>query len=163
MKSLSCGIVVVNAAEEVLLCHATGTSHWDIPKGGAEAGETALEAALRETREEAGLIFAPEALAELGELHYRRAKSLHLYAALTARFDPARCRCTSHYTDGWGRLRPEMDAFEWTPFARVPLRCARRLTELLTQTLPLPALLLRLAGQPVAVPRFVADGPVRES
>lgn len=161
MKSVSCGIVVVNAAHEVLLCHATGTAHWDIPKGGAEAAETPLRTALRETREEAGLVFSPEALTELGSLRYRRSKSLHLFAVLTGRFDAARCRCTSHWTDAWGRQRPEMDAFEWTPFARVHLRCAPRMRELLTRTLPLPALLLRLAGHPAAAPRFVADEPER--
>lgn len=159
MKHLSCGIVVVNAAHEVLLCHATGTFHWDIPKGGTDPGETPLETALRETREEAGLILAPEDLVELGGFRYRRSKSLHLFAALTDRFDSSRCRCTSHYADGFGRLRPEMDRFEWTPFARVPARCARHMGELLTQTLPLPALLQRLAAHPVALPRFVGEAP----
>ena len=31
MKTTSCGILVCNADEELLLCHATGTSRWDIP------------------------------------------------------------------------------------------------------------------------------------
>ena len=39
---------------------------------------------------------------------------------------------------------PEMDGFEWTPFQRVHRRCARHMTEVLTQSLSLPALLSRL-------------------
>ena len=155
MKQVSCGIVVVNAAHEVLLCHATGTSHWDVPKGGMDPGETPLQTALRETREECGLVFAAADVEDLGEFRYRRTKSLHLFAALTERFDPARCRCSTHYADGWGRMRPEMDAFEWTPFDRVTQRCARHLGELLSQTLSLRALLQRLAARPPRSPVFV--------
>ena len=157
MKRLSCGIIVVNAAHEVLLCHATGTSHWDIPKGGMDPGETPLETALRETREESGLVFAAADVQELGGYRYRRNKSLHLFAGLTERFDLARCRCSSHYADGWGRMRPEMDAYEWTPFDRVRLRCARHMGELLTQTIVLPTLLRRLWPRGACRPAFAAE------
>jgi len=47
MKALSCGILVFNPSSELLLCHATGTFVWDIPKGGGEPGETPLQTALR--------------------------------------------------------------------------------------------------------------------
>ena len=50
-RKLSCGIVILNDAAELLLCHVTGHDHWDLPKGGAMAGETPLQAALRETAE----------------------------------------------------------------------------------------------------------------
>ncbi len=157
MKLVSCGIVIVNPAREVLLCHATGTSHWDIPKGGIEPGETPRETALRETREEAGLIFEPAEIDELGPFRYRRSKSLHLFAALTERFDARRCRCSSHFVDHWGRDRPEMDEFAWTPFERVRLRCARNLGELLTESLPLEQLMRRLSAHPPRLPRFVGS------
>ena len=32
-RRLSCGIVIVNDARELLLCHVTGHDHWDLPKG----------------------------------------------------------------------------------------------------------------------------------
>lgn len=158
MKRISCGIVVVNPAHEVLLCHATGTFHWDIPKGGMDPGETPVQTALRETREESGLLFAPADLTELGGFRYRRSKSLHLFAALTERFDALRCRCSSHYADGWGRWRPEMDGFAWTPFDRVRLRCARHMGELLSETIPLAGLVRRLSAQPPVRPGFAEEG-----
>lgn len=45
----SCGVLVTDG-RRLLLGHASPTSRWDIPKGGMEAGETAVEAALRELR-----------------------------------------------------------------------------------------------------------------
>src|SRR3954453_8977739 len=89
MKTTSCGILVCNPREELLLCHATGTARWDIPKGHGEAGESTQEAGLRDTAEETGLVFQPEDLLELGRSTYRPSKDLWLYAALTERFDTA--------------------------------------------------------------------------
>ena len=144
MKTLSCGIVLLNPAAEILLCHVTGAWHWDIPKGSAEPGELPLAASLRETQEECGLDLSARPLLDLGRFNYLPRKDLHLFAVLLRRIDPATCHCASHYTDAWGRSRPEMDGFEWTSFDRVPRRCARHMGALLGQTLSLPALLARL-------------------
>jgi len=57
-RRLSCGIVILAPTRELLLCHVTGQRHWDLPKGGIHDGETPAEAAVRETMEETGLIFA---------------------------------------------------------------------------------------------------------
>ena len=138
MKTLSCGILVLNAQHELLLCHVTGAWHWDIPKGGANPGEAPLATALRETREECGLDFTGQALLDLGPMAYRPRKDLHLFAVT--------CHCDSRYSDAWGRDRPEMDGFEWTRFDRVHRRCARHMAEVLTQKLSLPALLSRLTS-----------------
>ena len=144
MKTLSCGILLINPAGDLLLCHVTGAWHWDIPKGSAEPGESPTAAALRETREECGHDFGHRPLLDLGRRPYLPRKDLHLFALLTERFDAAGCHCDSHYADAWGRDRPEMDGFEWTPFDRVHRRCARHMAEVLTQSLSLPALLARL-------------------
>jgi 8-oxo-dGTP pyrophosphatase MutT (NUDIX family) len=156
MKSLSCGILVLNPRAELLLCHVTGAWHWDIPKGSAEPGEAPLAAALRETREECGLDFADRPLLDLGRMAYQSHKNLHLFGALTEPFDVAVCRCDSHYTDGWGRNRPEMDGFEWVPFDRVHRRCARHMAALLGGALSLPGLLARLQGGAPAGPAGAA-------
>jgi len=144
MKRLSCGILVLNLQHELLLCHATGTWHWDIPKGGGDPGETPLETALREADEETGLTFTTDELLDLGRFGYRPDKDLYLFAVLSTRFDAAGCVCRSHYRDPWGRERPEMDGFEWTPFPRVFRRCSRHMATLLTRTLSLPDVLSRL-------------------
>ena len=53
--AISCGTLVINARGEILLCHVTGTNHWDIPKGLLDPGESTLVAAQRELVEETGL------------------------------------------------------------------------------------------------------------
>ncbi len=56
MKILSAGVVIVRREQErwrYLLLRAY--QYWDFPKGRAEAGETPLETALREVREETGI------------------------------------------------------------------------------------------------------------
>jgi hypothetical protein len=53
------------------------------------------------------------------------------------------------YLDSRGRHRPEADAFEWTPFERVPERCARSMTTVLTQKLSLADIARQTPALPV--------------
>lgn len=146
MKTVSCGIIVLNPSEELLLCHATGTPYWDIPKGGADAGETERQAAVREATEETGMAFDPAELLELGRFTYRPGKDLHLFAVLVERMPTGNLICRTHFQDRHGHLLPEMDAFAWTPFTQVPARCAPRMTTVLTRSLDLPQLLASLVA-----------------
>ncbi len=56
-KILSCGVIVLHRADEggwrYLLLRAF--NYWDFPKGMCEAGESPLEAAIREVREETAI------------------------------------------------------------------------------------------------------------
>lgn len=146
MKTTSHGVLVLDADAELLLCHATGGRHWDIPKGMAMAGETSAQAALREAREECGLRLDPLRFDDLGRFTYRPDKDLWLHALLIERVDPSQCVCSTFFTDRWGRLRPEMDAFRWARFDEVPVLCARNMALVLTRKLSLPDVLARLRG-----------------
>jgi putative (di)nucleoside polyphosphate hydrolase len=158
VKTTSHGILILSAAGELLLCHSTGNRHWDVPKGAAVDGESSAEAAARETHEECGLLIDPDRLLALGPFAYRPEKELVLHAVLVERFDSRRCVCTSLFRDRDGRLRPEMDAFRWTPFADVPQRCAKRMTEVLTVATSLPEVLARVTANG-SVP-VLLTGPV---
>lgn len=148
MKPIGHGTLLIAADAELLLCHATGGRHWDIPKGMAAAGESSTQAACREAREECGLELDPLALHDLGRFAYRPDKDLWLHAALIDRVDPAQCVCTSFFTDRWGRLRPEMDAFRWARFDEVPVLCARNMARVLTESLSLAEVVERLRRGP---------------
>ena len=134
---ISCGVLVLNERGQLLLGHATGARHWDIPKGESEAAEAPRNAAARELMEETGLQVDPQALHDLGSFAYRPDKHLHLFALLSPQFDPADCRCTSVFCDTYGRKRPELDAFEWVGFDQAPHRCARSMRRVLTDSLSL--------------------------
>ena len=153
-RSLSCGIVVLLESRELLLCHVTGQRHWDLPKGGIEAGESALDAALRETHEETGLVLAADALLDLGRHSYTAKKDLHLFACRSPRIDPRELHCASCFVDRLsGRTRPEMDGFGWFSFDRIAALCTPKLAGLLTSRLDLAATLGQLVDlqqQPLA-------------
>jgi len=144
-KRLSCGVVILNPDRELLLCHVTGQNHWDLPKGGIDLGETPMQAALRETREECGLRLQAEALLDLGRFRYTSKKDLHLFAAHTPRIELSELRCESHYHDRFsGRQLPEMDGFGWFAFDRVASLCTPKMAVVLGQRMVLDELLERL-------------------
>ncbi|SFP41998.1 NUDIX hydrolase [Ralstonia sp. NFACC01] len=146
--ALSCGLVLLNEDGDVLLAHATETRHWDIPKGAPDPGEDHRDTALRETREETGLVLDSHALIELGRFPYRRDKELHLFATRVRRAEVAlnTLTCTSMFNSYHsGRLIPEMDAYRWATADEVPKYASQSLTRLFAQTLTLASIDARLA------------------
>ncbi|BBU27979.1 NUDIX hydrolase [Burkholderia sp. THE68] len=142
-RSVSCGVVILNAQGDVLLCHATETTHWDVPKGAADPGESPREAALRELVEETGIVLAAERLKDLGRFVYRRDKDLHLFAVRVSEQEVQLedCVCESYfprYSDG--TMIPEMDAYRWVSPAEVDAFASRSLARLFQTTLSLAEL-----------------------
>lgn len=159
-KRLSCGIVILNDDAELLLCHVTGQDHWDLPKGGPLPGETPLAAALRETREETGLVLDAAALLDLGRLEYRPRKDLHLFATLTPRLDTALLTCESLFTDDSGTRRlPEMDGFGWFGLDQVGALVTPKLAAVLCGRLDLETVLERLRAGATPPPTAAGRRP----
>jgi 8-oxo-dGTP pyrophosphatase MutT (NUDIX family) len=130
IPAVSCGTLVVDAEGRLLLGHVTHTPKWDIPKGMQDAGESTLDAAMRELREETGLAFAPERYVELGRFEYRRDKALHLYRVdAGATLDTlAHLSCTSFFPHHiTGKPTPEMDAYRWAERAEIGKLCWPRM------------------------------------
>ena len=127
---VSCGTLVVNQRGELLLGHATNTSHWDIPKGLQDEGESALQTAQRELREETGLEFDPGLFEDLGLYDYRRDKRLHLFRvqAPDTLCDLHNLSCSSHFPHHrTGQPVPEMDRFCWASRDKISQLCAPRM------------------------------------
>ncbi|WP_420392506.1 NUDIX domain-containing protein [Acuticoccus sp.] len=70
--SLGVRLVVRDVEDRVLLVRHTYTGGWHVPGGAVDVGETASEAALRECREEAGLVVEGEP--RLLGLYFNRAQ-----------------------------------------------------------------------------------------
>jgi 8-oxo-dGTP pyrophosphatase MutT (NUDIX family) len=57
--TLGVRVLAINEDGHICLVRHTYTPGWHLPGGGVERGETCLEAAIKEAREEVGLIIAP--------------------------------------------------------------------------------------------------------
>jgi len=127
---VSCGTLVVDDASRLLLCHVTGTRNWDIPKGVQDPGETPLAAAVRELREETGLVFPPARFVELGRHDYRRDKALHLFRLDVGADMPdlGALACESFFPHHvTGKPTPEADGFRWATRDDVARLCWPRM------------------------------------
>ncbi len=84
---LGADVWVINSRGEILLTLRAPEkedlpNEWENTCGSVLAGETALEGALRELREETGIVAGPE---ELQEIHYRRGTATHSFSYLLRR------------------------------------------------------------------------------
>jgi 8-oxo-dGTP pyrophosphatase MutT (NUDIX family) len=142
-RTVSCGVVILNTQGDVLLCHATETSHWDIPKGQGELDEQPVDAALRELVEETGIVRNATRLKDLGRFVYRREKDLHLFAVRVTddEVKPEDCVCESYFPRRRdGTMIPEMDAYKWVTPVDVDQYASRSLARLFQTTLSLTEL-----------------------
>lgn len=60
---------IILRAGKVAMIHSLKQDYYKFPGGGIEAGESPVEAMIRETREEAGLVVRPETVREYGCVH----------------------------------------------------------------------------------------------
>lgn len=120
-KVLAAGIFLVNKEKQVLICHPTKhpADVWSIPKGKIEFGEEALDAAIRETQEEANIdltegdSFIPLEI----QTYSHKKKSLKAFLFLESEnpkvdFDSFELKCNSNVPKSRGGF-PEMDDYAW--------------------------------------------------
>ena len=118
--------------DKVLVIHHKRLGVWLPPGGELQAGETPLEAAVRELEEETGLRVAPGALVPLGTHAYMPKKALALFLwRVPALPEPKGLHCRSTFTARDGAVLPEFDRFALFPWPAVPEKVGRNLARLL--------------------------------
>lgn len=117
---VSCGLLIINEKNELLLCEVTGgKGRHDIPKGLKEDNESPRHAALRECKEETGFDFSDKELQDLGEHSYLAGKRLHLFKANinSSTINLKDFKCTSFFElkikEGIVKKMPEVLNAKW--------------------------------------------------
>ena len=107
----TCGILITNGFE-LLICHPTNGTFWDLPKGKKDQGEEDIDAAIRELWEETSLKVQAEQLELIGTFPYKSTKELCLFWYIVTEMpDINECKCISMF-DMYGKTMPEMDGYE---------------------------------------------------
>lgn len=112
MKEISCGVLIFNPDNLLLLGHVTGQKHYDIPKGLWESGESFIDTAIRETNEETGISLHKEDLIDLGAFKYNSKKDLQLFQVNNYNINLSNLVCTSTFEHFYTKkILPEVDGF----------------------------------------------------
>lgn len=113
-KQLSCGVVFVNTIEKkILMIHPTyRKDFWDFPKGRMEEGETPIQAAIREVKEETSLNVTEDELIDFGFHKYNNHKNVHLFICYDKEINTHKLICTS-MVEGKTHNYPEADDFRF--------------------------------------------------
>lgn len=135
MKKISCGILIYNGNNELFLCHSTGNSFWDVPKGLNDEGESFIETAIRELKEETGFIVTKEELKDLGEFKYNSSKNLYLFEYIGKKsFNEKDSVCTSYFEHfRTKKMLPEVDKFEYMSKDKALTNVCKSMNKLLEQ------------------------------
>ena len=116
MKKESAGIVITDG-DVVLGCKSY---QWDLPKGEIEEGEEPIDAAIRETKEETGLVVKKEKLTELGYYDYTKYKNLWLFLYVPEILpNTDNMKCTTYFTDKKGNKTLEVTDYKYIPLTVV--------------------------------------------
>ena len=114
-KMITCAVVIINKAGDILGCHGYGKAEntgYDFPKGCADVGETDIEAALRELKEETGLVLQQDQLIDCGVYKHNKEKYIHIFMHKTENMPCIENLVCTSYFEFKGQSFPEINGFK---------------------------------------------------
>lgn len=125
MKTISAGTLIVNEYNQILVGQVTlqNPVRYDIPKGKIEEQESALQAAIRECKEEFGYDL-PSIMVDLGQFVYNGQKNIHLFKLHVKKEDINldALKCSSYFSLG-EREHLEICGYRWYDIAEINDGC----------------------------------------
>lgn len=118
----TCGVFVINPNKEILICHPTHhqIEIWSIPKGHLEDGESEVDAAIRELKEESGIdiLKVSGTSVLIGNAKYVHGKKqLFAFAYFLNNVYTGNLHCSSMVDMGDPNAPfPEFDDFKWVKY-----------------------------------------------
>jgi len=107
--------VLVTDERQLLLGHSTNNNFWDIPKGAIELGESPINAAIRELKEETGIVVYPISLIYLGNFNYiPNVKRIELFKYHVINL-PSTLFCESTF-EWHSQVFPEFDKYKYVKY-----------------------------------------------
>ncbi len=111
----TCGIFLISLDNLILIGHPTNGTKWSIPKGELDEGETTLECAIREFKEEANIFLSRHQINDLSNVKYSHGKKtlvpFYFKSLIVAsEFSP---KCYSMVELPGQEPFPEIDEFKW--------------------------------------------------
>lgn len=134
----SCGVLIINEFNEILVGHSTGNKFYDIPKGMLEEEENPTDCVIRECKEETSIELFKETLKDLGIFKYNKEKNLHLFSIQVKKdsINLDSLVCTSMFEHYYSKkILPEVDSFKWISFNEIDSNCAKSMAKLLNSLL----------------------------
>ena len=110
---ITCGIIIMDKYKNILGGHGTNKQGFDLLKGCCDENESDLECALRELREESGIILNNENIIDIGIKKYVKGKDIHLFLYKIGNnvIDLKSLNCTSYFETKSGKMLPEINYY----------------------------------------------------
>ena len=117
MKVSSCGVILTDGEVLLSIIPWGKKTQRDIPKGRADPGERPVDTAIREAREETGLVLSEDELIDLGSFEYTEFKDLHVFLCYREKLPSLSLfTCESYFMNEFGKDVPEAVGYEYLQF-----------------------------------------------